>query len=88
MIDGSHDFDLIDERLLALFFAVSAFLGKSLNCILLSVFVLDHQVNRSEVALADFLDGLKKFVESALVDFLSEIISPFEEFGGDVGIFE
>ena len=88
MIDGSHNFDFIDERLLALFFAVSAIFGKGLNCVLLAIFVLDHQVNRSEVALADFLDGLEKFVETALVDFLAELVSPFEEFGRDVGILE
>jgi hypothetical protein len=88
MIDGSHDFDFIDERLLALFFAVSALFGKGLNCVLLAIFVLDHQVNRSEVALADFLNGLEKFVETSLVDFFAELVSPFEEFGRDVGILE
>jgi hypothetical protein len=88
MIERSHDFDFIDERLLAFVLAESAFFGKGLDCVLLAVLVLDHQVNRSEVALADFLDGLEKFVETTLVDFFAELISPFEELGGDVGVFE
>ena len=88
MVEGSHDIDLINERLFSFFFTVSSLFRKSFHCILFSVFVLDDQINGSKVAFSDFFDGFEEFVETSLVDFFPEEVSPFKKFRGNVGIFE
>lgn len=76
MVEPAHDLNLIDERLLAIFLAVGALLGKRLHCILLVVLVLHHQVHRCKVPLPDLLYRLEQLVEPPLVDASSQRISP------------
>jgi hypothetical protein len=68
LVEGPHDFDFLDETLLALVLTVSSFLGKGLDGKAAADFQLLSQVHRREVALPDFLLGLELFVEASLID--------------------
>ena len=67
LIKVSHDFDLIDQRLLTFLFTESSFFWKGFNGIFLAIFMPDNQINWGKAAFANFFDGLKEFMEASLI---------------------
>ena len=67
VVEVPHDFDFLDQALLSLVLAVGSFLREGLDSVGHFVFELLRQIDRGEVALADFLDRLELLVETPLV---------------------
>lgn len=65
MVEFPHDFDFVDKRFLPELFAIGSLLREGFDRIFQSVFMLDDEVDRGEVALSDLLDGFKKLVKSS-----------------------
>jgi hypothetical protein len=62
-----HYADLLHEAVLASFFTVYGFFRKGLRCVLESIVNILYEVDGSEIAFADLLDGFILFVEAGLI---------------------
>ena len=88
MVQTPHNIDFIDEGLFSFFLTEGSFFGKSFDCILFSIFVLNDEINRSEVTFTYFLDGLEELMEASSIDFFSKEVSPLKKLSRNVGVFQ
>ena len=79
VVESTHDLYLLDQALLPLVLTISSFLGKCLDCKVTAAFYLGGQVDRSKVALADFLQRLELLMEAPLVELVFEHFPPLQE---------
>jgi hypothetical protein len=76
MAEMSHDFNFLNETLLALFFRVSGFFGKGLNSVSVFILMFFDKINRGEVSFSNFIKSLELLMKSSLVKFEFEDHSP------------
>lgn len=76
MVKLSHDFNFLDQALLAIFLAVSSLFGEGLDCVVLVVVKFLDKIHRSEVTFSDFLDRFELLMESFLVEVNFEELLP------------
>ena len=71
-----HDLNFLDEALLSFLLGVRGLLGKGLDCALAAVSDVFHEVNGSEVALSDLLDGPVMLMKGYLVEVRPQHFPP------------
>lgn len=76
MINGSHGFDLVDQRLFPLLLKVSLFLIKGFDCIVLLVLMVLDLIDIGEVSFSQLFNGFKLLMKTSLIEFAPEKIPP------------
>lgn len=79
MAAGTHDLDLILQSSKTIFLSGQSLLGKSLHCILLSIFVTLDKIDGCKGSPSDLLEWAEELMEAELVDAAGEVFPPEEE---------